>query len=67
MSWFKLTLGELQDRFTQGDVSAEQIVRAFFLRISVVESKVKAFITLNDKEALLAEAEALDRDLKGWP
>lgn len=66
MSLFKLTLSELQSRFTKGDASAEQIVRAFFLRLTVVESKVKAFITLNDKDTLLAEAEALDRGLKGW-
>lgn len=66
MSLFKLTLSELQDRFTQGEASAEQIVRAFFLRLSVVESKVKAFITLNNKDSLLADAAALDRDLKGW-
>ncbi|MEC4673810.1 MAG: Asp-tRNA(Asn)/Glu-tRNA(Gln) amidotransferase subunit GatA [Nitrospirota bacterium] len=66
MSLFKLTLSELQDRFTQGDASAEQIVRAFFLRLSVVESKVKAFITINNKDTLLAEAEQLDRDLKTW-
>ncbi|MYF23864.1 MAG: Asp-tRNA(Asn)/Glu-tRNA(Gln) amidotransferase subunit GatA, partial [Nitrospira sp. SB0678_bin_10] len=57
---------ELQDRFTRGDVSAVEIVRAYFLRISVVESKVKAFITLNDKETMLSQAEALDHALSAW-
>ncbi len=66
MSLVKCTLKELQDRFTRGDVSAVEIVRAYFLRISVVESKVKAFITLNDKETMLSQAEALDHALSAW-
>ena len=66
MSLVKCTLKELQDRFTRGDVSAVEIVRAYFLRISVVESKVKAYITLNDKETLLSQAEALDQALSAW-
>ena len=66
MSLVKCTLKELQDRFTRGDVSAVEIVRAYFLRISVVESKVKAYITLNDKETMLSQAEALDKALSAW-
>ena len=66
MSLVKCTLKELQDRFTRGDVSAVEIVRAYFLRIGVVESKVKAYITLNDKEALLSQAQALDEALSAW-
>lgn len=66
MSLVKCTLKELQDRFTRGDVSAVEIVRAYFLRISVVESKVKAYITLNDKETMLSQAEALDEALGAW-
>lgn len=66
MSLVKCTLKELQDRFTRGDVSAVEIVRAYFLRISVVESKVKAYITLNDKEPLLSQAQALDDGLSAW-
>ncbi len=66
MSLVKGTLKELQDSFTRGDVSAVEIVRAYFLRISVVESKVKAYVTLNDKEAMLSQAEALDKALSAW-
>lgn len=66
MSLVKWTLKELQDRFARGDVSATEIVRAYFLRISVVESKVKAYITVNDKEALLAEAKVLDETMRTW-
>ena len=66
MSLVKCTLKELQDRFTRGDVSAVEIVRAYFLRIGVVESKVKAYITLNDKEAMLSQAQALDDALSAW-
>ncbi len=66
MSLVKWTLKELQDRFTRGEVSAEEIARAYFLRISVVESKVKAYITLNDKETILSQARELDQALSAW-
>ena len=66
MSLVKCTLKELQDRFTRGDVSAVEIARAYFLRISVVESKVKAYITLNDKETILSQAQTLDESLSAW-
>ena len=66
MSLVKWTLKELQDRFTRGDVSAVEIARAYFLRISVVESKVKAYVTLNDKEAILSQARTLDEALGAW-
>ena len=65
-SLFKLSLKELQDLFTAGDVSARDIARSYLLRISQVESKVNAFITSTDREQLLAEAEAIDTDLKQW-
>jgi len=65
MSLHKLTLHELQDRFTKGDVSAREIVRAYLLRINQVEPKIKAYVTLR-KEAVLAEADAIDETLKGW-
>ena len=66
MSLVKCTLKELQDRFTRGEVSAVEITRAYFLRISVVESKVKAYITLNDRETMLAQAKVLDDSLRNW-
>jgi aspartyl-tRNA(Asn)/glutamyl-tRNA(Gln) amidotransferase subunit A len=66
MSLFKLTLKELQDSFTRGDVSAEEIARAYFLRLSVVESKVHAYVTVNDKESILVQAKGIDDELKSW-
>jgi len=66
MSLFKLTLKELQDSFTRGDVNAYEIARAYFLRLSVVESKIKAYLTVNDKETILVEAKAIDDELKSW-
>lgn len=65
MSLVKLSLKELQDQFTRGQVSAHEIARAYFLRINQVEPKVKAYITLN-KDAVFAEAETIDHDLKAW-
>ena len=65
MSLYKLTLRELQEKFTKGEVTACEIVQAYTLRLNQLESKVRAYITPT-KEAALARAEALDEKLKGW-
>lgn len=66
MSLFKLTLKELQEKFTRGEVSAVEIARSYLLRLHSVESKIKAYVTLRDKEALLSQAKAIDQSLTGW-
>ncbi len=65
MSLQKLGLVELHKKFTAGEVTATEIVRAYFLRISQVEPKVKAFVT-QTKEAAYQQAECLDHKLKVW-
>ena len=65
MSLHKLTLHELQDRCTKGDIAAQGIVRAYYLRINQVEPRIKAYVTLA-KDSAMADAEALDKRLKGW-
>ncbi|MGE0644728.1 MAG: Asp-tRNA(Asn)/Glu-tRNA(Gln) amidotransferase subunit GatA [Nitrospira sp.] len=65
MSLHKLTLFELQKKFTAGEVTAAEIVRAYSLRIGQMEPKVKAFVTQVSQVAS-EQAEALDRKLKGW-
>jgi aspartyl-tRNA(Asn)/glutamyl-tRNA(Gln) amidotransferase subunit A len=65
MSLHKLSLCELQKKFTAGEVTATEIVRAYFLRIGQVEPKVKAYVS-QTKEAAMAQATALDERLKGW-
>jgi len=65
MSLHKLTLAELQHKFTAGEVNASDIARAYFLRINQVEPRVRAFVT-QCKQAMMDQAEALDRKLKGW-
>jgi aspartyl-tRNA(Asn)/glutamyl-tRNA(Gln) amidotransferase subunit A len=65
MSLHKLSLCELQKKFTGGEVTAVEIVRAYFLRIGQVESKVKAYVT-QAKQAALQQAADLDDKLKGW-
>ncbi|MEC4688402.1 MAG: Asp-tRNA(Asn)/Glu-tRNA(Gln) amidotransferase subunit GatA [Nitrospirota bacterium] len=61
----KLTLRELQDKVTQGEVSTREIVHAYYLRISQVEPKIKAYIT-QAVDSARAQAEALDQKLKNW-
>ena len=65
MAIHTLSLYELHEKFTAGEVTATEIVRAYGLRIGQVESKVKAYIT-QTKEAAVAQAGALDISLKGW-
>ena len=66
MSLFKLTLKELQEKFTAGEVSAVEIARAYVLRLNQVEPKIKAYITLTPKDTLLQQARAIDDGLKAW-
>ena len=65
MSLHKLTLHELQRKFVAGEVSAAEIVRAYFLRINQVEPKVRAYVTTL-QESATAEARAIDESLKSW-
>lgn len=65
MSLHKLTLCELQRKFTAGEVTAQEIVRAYFLRIGQVEPKVNAYVTTRKAQAMV-QAAALDDSLKGW-
>lgn len=65
MALHKLSLYELQKQFAAGEVSAAEIVRAYFLRISQVEPKVRAYVNLA-KDAASTQAEALDERLKQW-
>jgi aspartyl-tRNA(Asn)/glutamyl-tRNA(Gln) amidotransferase subunit A len=65
MSLHKLSLCELQKKFTAGEVTAVEIVRAYFLRIGQVESKIRAYVT-QTKDAALQQAADLDARLKGW-
>src|SRR5689334_15760990 len=65
MSIHKLSLCELQKKFTAGEVTATEIVRGYFLRIGQIDHKVKAYLT-QTKDSALAQAAALDEKLKGW-
>ncbi|GJL55274.1 MAG: glutamyl-tRNA(Gln) amidotransferase subunit A [Nitrospirales bacterium] len=63
---FKFSLKELQDLFTSGDIGALDIARSYLLRMSQVESKVKAYITVREREQILQEADTIDASLKQW-
>jgi aspartyl-tRNA(Asn)/glutamyl-tRNA(Gln) amidotransferase subunit A len=65
MSLHKLSLVELHKKFKAGEVTATEIVGTYFLRISQVEPKVKAFVT-QAKDAAYGQAEELDQKLKVW-
>jgi aspartyl-tRNA(Asn)/glutamyl-tRNA(Gln) amidotransferase subunit A len=65
MSIYKLSLHDLQAKFTKGEVTAREIVHAYSSRINQVEPKIKAYVTLQ-KESAMAQADTLDHNLKGW-
>lgn len=65
MALHKLSLCDLQKKFTAGEVSAVEIVRAYALRIGQVESKVRAYVN-QAQESASVQADALDRQLKQW-
>src|SRR5437867_8127353 len=66
MNLRRLTLFELKDKFLKGEVSAVEIVKPYFQRLMLAESKVKAYITTAKKDALVKEANELDYSLSKW-
>src|SRR5881409_4425606 len=66
MNLRRLTLFELKDKFLKGEVSAVEIVKAYFQRLMLAESKVKAYITTAKKDTLVKKADELDFTLSKW-
>lgn len=60
-----LTLHELADKLRKKEVSSALLTEAFLKRISLVEDKVKAFVTVSADEARKAAQEADARLAKG--
>ncbi|MDH5525248.1 MAG: Asp-tRNA(Asn)/Glu-tRNA(Gln) amidotransferase subunit GatA [Desulfobulbaceae bacterium] len=60
MQLHALTIHELQDLLTKGEVTSLDITRAVLARIEAVEDKVNAFITL-DRDGALAQAAEADK------
>ncbi len=60
-----LTLHELADKLRKKEVSSIELTEAFLKRISLVEDKVRAFVTISDDEARKAAKESDARLAKG--
>lgn len=52
MELYELGLHELQDKLKQEKISVKEIVESLFTRIHEVDDRVKAFITLDEENAL---------------
>lgn len=63
MELYELTAHQLNKMLVKGKLSAEELCCSVFNRIKKVEDKVKAYITLTEKEAL-AQAKAVDKEIK---
>ncbi|EOD00304.1 Asp-tRNA(Asn)/Glu-tRNA(Gln) amidotransferase subunit GatA [Caldisalinibacter kiritimatiensis] len=59
----KLTIHELRDMLRKGEISSEEIVKAYFDRIEETEAKLNSFISLNKEEAIKSARE-IDKRLK---
>lgn len=60
---YKLSAREIRDRFLSGELTAVEIITAFFARIDTVEDKVKSFVSLR-RERVLEDAKKLDEKKK---
>ncbi len=60
-----LTIQEARDRLTNGDISSLELTRACLERISAVEDRLKAFVTVTGDLALQQAAEADRRIARG--
>jgi aspartyl-tRNA(Asn)/glutamyl-tRNA(Gln) amidotransferase subunit A len=59
----KLTIAEARARLEAGELTARELTEALLDRIVAVDNQVKAYLAINDEEAI-AQAEAADRRIK---
>lgn len=61
MELYELTLSQALDKMAAGELTSVELTRSYLGRIEAVEENVSAYITVDDKSALL-QAEQADRD-----
>lgn len=49
---YNLTIAEARERLDAGDITSEELTRAFFERIAAVENNVRAFLDITEESAL---------------
>ena len=59
----KLTVHELVELLDKGELTSEEITRAYLDRIKEVDPKVKAYVSVLEEEAI-AKAKKVDEDRK---
>ena len=62
MSLNGLTISELKARLAKREISSREIMQSCLNRIAQVDTKIHAFISYNEKDAL-AQADAADKDI----
>ncbi|TGM36879.1 Asp-tRNA(Asn)/Glu-tRNA(Gln) amidotransferase subunit GatA [Leptospira biflexa] len=60
-----LTYSEIKKRLNEGSLSSEELVSAYLERINAVDSKLKAFLELNQEKILKQAKESDDRRKNG--
>lgn len=64
MELYDLTIHELKDKLASREISVNELLDSFYKRIGGVEEKVKAYVTLTEKEAR-ESAKELKAEFKG--
>ncbi len=62
MELYELGLCDLQDKLNRDEASVQEIMESIFKRIHTVDDKVKAFITLDEENALKKAADLSHKD-----
>lgn len=63
MELYEYTVHELVEKLEKGEVTSEEITRSYFDRIKEIDSKVKAYVTTLEDDAI-AKAKKIDEDRK---
>lgn len=66
MEIYSLTMHEIRDKLRSKEVSVEEVLDSFYKRINDVEDKVKAYVTVIEKEAL-KKSDKVEGPLVGIP
>lgn len=66
MELYNLTISEARSAIDKGEISPVELTDAVFKRIDTVEEKIKAYVTLTKKEALVQARQAQSRIKEGF-
>lgn len=67
MELYHLTIHQLKEKLADKEITVDEVLDSFYQRIDEVDDKVKAYVTLTEKEARKKAAGGIDGNLAGIP